>query len=577
MSPRALAASLLLCIAAAAHAPAAAPQEQDSRPGSEWDKPDHWNRLLDTAEVEKRREAFRGLLGHQGSAMLKPLREPFLRAVARDEDPRVRAYAATVVARNGRVFDAGAELNAAVPFLTGLLDHAEPETRKAAIDALGSIGPPALPALPGIRTRLREGTKPEREAAVRALGGIGGEALGELARALAGEDLDVAAGALQAFEDMKERARPALPALAELAGSEKPTVMLLASAAAANVQPRALEQSPLAEKNVARCADLLRDPEGRYGGLAIRALPAYGAKGAPAVPAVIDWYLRVTGEAKGTKDEERVEGSGLFVAGVVLFMREAAHGPLVEVMSNGDAKQKAMAAVLLGNFVQTPVPLPDAALPPLLKMLDDPDANLHMAAANVLENYGPRGKPAAPKLSRLFVAEKDRDRQVVLARALKKVEPEALGRVPEAEAMVPALIEALDGPDGTADEAAQLLALIGAGAARAVPAMLRSSLPDDADGDDDTHMLHRIAEMGAPAVPELTKALSDAETPVRKAAASALYYMAKEPAAEAALPALNRAAAEDADGDVSTEARLAANEINRQIQRRRNPPRRRVG
>lgn len=568
MSPH-LILSLLLCLAPS-EAPETSPNPQPPRPASEsaWESPEHWTRLLDTGDVAARRRAFSGLLGHMGSAMLEPLREPFLRAMSRDEDALVRTLAATVVARNHRVFNATDELKAAAPFLTGLVAHEDAELRVAAILALGAIGDAghaAAGAVPAIRHRLREGDSAERMAAVGALGYLGGEGLADLTGALADEDLEVARQALHMFEQLKARARPAMPALVQLCAADDQRVMLLASGALAHVDRAALAHSPLAEKNVARCIEVLRDPESEYGGLALQALPAYGARGAKAIPAIIAWYNRVTKKAKGTPDQERVEGSGLYVAGLVVSMREAAFEPLVEVMATGDVDAKGLAAVLLGNFTQTKIPLPDEALPPLLKMLEGPDPRLHVVAANVLDGHGARAKAAVPALLRML-AEDDADRRQVAAEALHKIDREALQGSPQAEALIPGLIAQLDGKNQPASEAADLLCLIGPKAVSAVRPILRSSLRADL-GNNGSSFRHALKKMGPAAVPELVVAVQDDDPKMRRAACDVLYFMGAT--ARDALPALDKVSAQDESKEVRVGATIAIGEINRALDRRR--------
>jgi HEAT repeat protein len=553
---------------------------EDARPAPpNWSEraPDDWFEMLKTADASTRRAAVRSLQRSDGGRFAQTLREPLLHAMAHDPDPYVRVLAARAVGQHNADLNADEELKAVAPFLAGVLQGKDAELQKEVLYAIQAIGPHAEAALPALRTRLREGPKDERYAGVVALAAIGGPALNDLAQLFTQDELDLSGDAFQAFEHLRERGRPALPLLTRLAGSDNHRVSLFASAAAGAVQPNALENTPDAEENVRRCIRSLRDPENAAdGGIGLRALAAYGGKGAAAVPAVIEWYLRITREAKGTNEEEQANGAGLSVAGTILNMREAAFGPLVAVMTNGDVDARAIAAVLLGNFTQTNVPLPDVALPPLLKMLDDPDPRLHLSAAEVIRHYGPRARATVPGLLRLFVTEKNRGRQGVVAEALNKIDAEALRGAPQAEALVPALIVELGGANQPADEAAHLLALIGPKAARAVPAMLHASLAGG-DNDDGRGMRFRIAEMGPPAVPELVKALADGDAGIRRAAAATLFHMAREPAAEGALAALDRTSVNDADPDVRGEAQIAANNIRQALRGRRSPRRPPVG
>jgi hypothetical protein len=269
--PPLAAVTCLLCVAAAA------PEAQ---------KPDvfdpkHWDQLLDSGDTNARREELKRLRRYQSDRRLPALREPLLRAMTRDPDPLVRALAADVVALNKGYFQAEAELGAAVPSLAKLLDDKDPEARRVATRAIAEIGGDALAALVPLLARGD------------------GRADGEL---------------LQLFRNGQEKTCPAtIAALSQLASRDDRRTVIVASCAAGEVRSGCLAQLPLAERNVEWCIEGLRDPHDPQG-LGLAALNAYGPRGAPAIPAVIEWYLRgiAQAEGKGKDKEEEAEMPGLY-------------------------------------------------------------------------------------------------------------------------------------------------------------------------------------------------------------------------------------------------------------------------
>jgi HEAT repeat protein len=99
----------------------------------------------DVAADRKDAAAHLGLLGHEAQAAL-----PAIREVLRDEDPLVRAQAATAVWQISR------QPAAAVSVLIGLLDNPNPAVRTLAAYQLGAIGPEASMALPALGRSLEK-------------------------------------------------------------------------------------------------------------------------------------------------------------------------------------------------------------------------------------------------------------------------------------------------------------------------------------------------------------------------------------------------------------------------------------
>ena len=516
MPPLAAVTCLLLCVSVA--------QESKTKPDPF--PRDHWNQLLESGTVETRRRELDRLLGFRNNRELAPIRDPLLRAMAHDADPTVRVLAATVVARNNGVVHADAELNAAVPSLAKLLDDKDPYLRRLAGHALASIG---------------------------------GDGLAALLPALTGDDKARAWEVIQMFRDAEEKTCPA--ALTHLASGDNRRAALLASCAAGEMKSGSLAQLPAADRNVKWCIEALRDPRDKEG-LALGALNAYGPKAAPAIGAIIDWYLRQMEEAKGKGDdkEEQAAMPGLYIAGLVCSMRQAAFGPLVELMEKGDTNTRGMAAILLGNFTTARIPLPDAALPPLIRMLDDPE--LQGTAANVIDGYGPRARAAAPALIRMIAGD-DPDCRKVAAEALHKIDANALQNSPEAAALVPALMKQLEGND--AGEASAILCLLGPKAIPAVRPILRASVRYEKEGHHPFH--YDLKKLGPAAIPELVKAFQDKDPKVRAVACHALGNL--DAAAQGALTALEELAAQEQDRDARIAARVAIDQVTRAVARRR--------
>ncbi|MDQ7780410.1 MAG: HEAT repeat domain-containing protein [Planctomycetota bacterium] len=158
-----------------------------------------------------------------------------------------------------------------------------------------------------------------------------------------------------------------------------------------------------------------------------------------------------------------------------------------------------------------------AAVPALVKCLDDSDASFRAAVAGALGSVGPKAEAALAPLLKTLGDSKANVRAAAAG---------ALGAIKSARP-VPDLIKAMnDDDDRVKDAAMQALGEIGPPAAEAVPAlveMMRCSQACDA-----------LSKIGSASVPALIKAMNDDDYRVKHGAMRALGEMVP-PAAEAIL------------------------------------------
>ena len=90
------------------------------------------------------------------------------------------------------------------------------DVSRAAIEAIGKLGPVAQPAVPELAEILKSGPTPNRKAAAQALGGIGPAAVSDLITALRGEKEQSVRNA--AATSLAKIGPPAVPALIAVLG-----------------------------------------------------------------------------------------------------------------------------------------------------------------------------------------------------------------------------------------------------------------------------------------------------------------------------------------------------------------------
>ena len=180
----------------------------------------------------------------------------------------------------------------------------------------------------------------------------------------------------------------------------------------------------------------------------------------------------------------------------------------------------------------------------LAEALNDPKAQVRLAAVDTLETLGDDAAPAAPHPA-WALTDPDRFVRRAAARTLGRMSPEKAN----AAKVVPNLIRMLDDPDlDLRLIAAQSLERYGPAAKTAVPALAKST----AKGDPEIRRAAIRALIGvgtdaAPAIPDIGGALSNSDVRVRRAAAEALARFG--PLAKPAEAAL-RKSLDDSDAEV---------------------------
>ena len=159
---------------------------------------------------------------------------------------------------------------------------------------------------------------------------------------------------------------------------------------------------------------------------------------------------------------------------------------------------------------------PDASIPDLIELLEDPEWNVRKNAAIALTAWGPEAEPAVPAL---IEALSDEEWQV------RKPAAQALAAIgPASQSAIPALIEALQDEEWHVRKpAAQALAAIGSAAQSAIPALV------EALDDEEWHVrkpavlaLSAIAPDESDVRAALQVRLDDQEEQVRRAAVRVL-------------------------------------------------------
>ncbi len=266
-------------------------------------------------------------------------------------------------------------------------------------------------------------------------------------------------------------------------------------------------------------------------------------------------------------DQEQ-EDLAMAMKRAVLTMKEigpAAVPTLVTYLEHGNQRIAATASVALGE-------IGPEAIPALLEALGSEQEGVPMMAARALGNMGPAAAPAVPALFEAHVAtgpggllaqacvvslgKIGEPAMTYLADRLESDEErdealevlEAIG--PPAKSVVPALMDLLEAGGDDQERILRTLASIGAPAQIVVPAII--DLVEA--GASITWMAEPLAGYGkeaAPAVPLLVQILSSDDDDARLSAARVLGAIG--PPADAALPALEKLAA-DPDGGMASSA-----------------------
>jgi HEAT repeat protein len=293
-------------------------------------------------------------------------------------------------------------------------------------------------------------------------------------------------------------------------------------------------------RTVSQWAELLKSPDRDQRMKAADALFAIGPEAKAAVPAL----------AAALKDADRVvrEVSALALRRLGPEAK-AAVPALVEVLrQDKDEFVRWKAAYALRH-----IGLEAKIVPDLLEACKDVLANVHWEAQGTLQQIGPgpEGKAAVPALIKALEDKKW---------SVRAIAAECLGRVgPDAKAALPALLKLLkDEKSQVRCEAAEAVGRIRGGAdpAAAIAALLDLLLREDRVTGNSC--AYALVEIGEPAVPALVQAL-ESKTTAREYAVIALQEAG--PPAKAAVPALIRRLQEDDDPHVRSPSAYALGRI----------------
>jgi HEAT repeat protein len=403
-----------------------------------------------------------------------------------------------------------------------------------AIEKLGKIGKPAIPAL---MKALQDKNLLVRRSAADVLAKIGPPAIPDLVKALNNFDAGVLSSATSVLGSIGAEAKMAVPKLILLLKNPNANVRGSAAYALGSIGAEA--------KTAARpLVPLLKDREANVRSSAAYALERIGAEAKDAaqdlVPLLTDSDVGVrrdTAYALGSIGAEAKDAvpqliplltdSDVGVRRTVTYALErigaeakAAVPQLVALLKkDSDANVRRNAAYALGNIGAEA----KDAVPQLILLLNNSDGNLRGSAAYALGDIG--AKTIVPKLIPLLDNSADPTNDAnVRWRAVY-----ALGKMgAEAKIAVPQLILRLQDSDANVrSSAANVLGGIGAEAKIAVPQLIL--LLKDSNVNVRSSAASALKSIGAETktvVPQLIPLLKDSDTNVRSSAASALESIA---------------------------------------------------
>ncbi len=465
-----------------------------------------------------------------------------------DKDEDVRQAAAAALPQLGP---------AAVPVLVKVLDSDKAALRNLAIKTLGDIGPAAESAIPQLKALLLEPAKGAAEPAADALAGIGARAVRVLTAAAGNEDAAVRGLALRSLHKI---GAPAVPALVDLLGAKYTDVRRTAAGLLGALQVRD-------KMVVIGLGYALKDADSQVKFAALQALRGMGTGAKLAEPYVsgllvdLDPKLRVEafhvltglgadprpGLKKAlahTNPAIRIPTASLMTAlGVEIALAEPV---LVAGLKEKNAALRMQAAYSLANRGLKA----DEVLPIFLEGLKNDVASVRRQAAEAIAPYGPKAARAVPALT---AALDDRD-DAVRAQALQ-----TLRKVADAKTLLPVALKVLRHKDTNLhDQGAEIFFQIGPESVSDLATLLRN---EKAPGLRlvCVQALAMVGPRAKDAVPELIRALADAQPRTRLNAARALGNIG--PDAKAAADALKKAT-QDGDDNVRKLAAAALTQIN---------------
>jgi HEAT repeat protein len=277
----------------------------------------------------------------------------------------------------------------AIPALMAALQDKNLQVRRSAAEALKQIGRPAIPAL---AKALKNSDAKMRSNAAYVLGGIGAEAktaLPQLVPLLKDSDANVRSDAASALGGIGAEAKTALPQLVPLLKDSDAKVRRKAAYALGGIGAEAKTAQP-------QLVPLLKDSDAKVRRSAAYALGSIGAEAKTALPQLVPLL----------KDSDaKVRTNAASALGSMGAEAKTALPQLVPLLKDSDAKVRSYAAYALGSIGAEA----KTALPQLVPLLKESDANVRAHAASALGRIGAEPKTGVPQLVRLL---KDSDANV---------------------------------------------------------------------------------------------------------------------------------------------------------------------
>ncbi len=345
----------------------------------------------------------------------------------------------------------------AVPTLSRLVNHSDPEVRLQALMTLAAVGEAARPATPQIIDRLKnDPLNGVRYAAAYALGRIGVDAqaqasLNETARSDNLMLAMVSAWALaQAHPQDKQIATHAANLIVSGLKSEDPTLQAAAARILAESKISTAITTPALESALATTS-----PE-----VVAQAIEAFAAQGAKAVP-------RIT----AALDNEKLRPYALKIISQIGADAAEAVPALIKALDGADAETRAELHFALAAIGPASAP----AAPKLVEALASDDNQVKYSAIYALGRIGEQARDAAYQDLVQLLATDDQFTRIAAVWAMVRLDP---GRPELAEKAVPLLTEALKSDrEEVRAEAASTLGELGKHAQPAAPA-LKKALQD---------------------------------------------------------------------------------------------------
>jgi HEAT repeat protein len=366
----------------------------------------------------------------------------------------------------------------------------------AAIEKLGEIGEPAIPAL---MAALQDKNLQVRRSAADVLRQIGRPAIPALAKALKNSDANVRSYAAYVLGRIGAEAKTALPQLVPLLKDSDANVRSNAADALEGIGAEGKTALP-------QLVPLLKDSDANVRSSAASALGSLGAEAKTALPQLVPLL----------KDSDAdVRSNAAYALGRIGAKAKTGVPQLVPLLKDSDANVRINAAYALARIGAEA----KTGVPQLVPLLKDSDANVRSNAADALARIGAEAKTALPQLVPLL---KDSDANVRISVA------SALGRIgAEAKTALPQLVPLLKDSDAyVRDSAADALGRIGAEAKTALPQLV--PLLKDSDANVRISAADALVRIGAEAktaLPQLVPLLKNSDVNVRISAASTLGYM----------------------------------------------------